>query len=129
MAGPDSTPWTVPCRVLNSGEVSERSKEHAWNACIRLERIAGANPALSARFMLIGRLGLLPLNHPWWADQPGHPWPGARRDRAATGCPMKSPGSPSPPILLPQHLPARTFLLNYTLLNGGLRRLPRDDKL
>ena len=32
---------------LNSGEVSERLKEHAWKACIR-QRIEGSNPSLSA---------------------------------------------------------------------------------
>src|SRR5574337_1350810 len=32
------------------GEVSERSKEHDWKSCIRPKRIAGSNPALSARF-------------------------------------------------------------------------------
>ena len=30
------------------GEVSERLKEHAWKVCIR-QRIAGSNPALSAK--------------------------------------------------------------------------------
>ncbi len=34
--------WWVP------GEVSERLKEHAWKVCIR-QRIAGSNPALSAK--------------------------------------------------------------------------------
>ena len=32
------------------GKVSERSKEHAWKACIRQKRIAGSNPAFSARY-------------------------------------------------------------------------------
>ena len=31
-----------------SGEVSERSKEHAWKVCIR-QRIEGSNPSLSAK--------------------------------------------------------------------------------
>ena len=30
------------------GEVSEWLKEHAWKACIRLSRIEGSNPSLSA---------------------------------------------------------------------------------
>jgi hypothetical protein len=31
------------------GEMAERSKAHAWKACIRDERIEGSNPSLSAR--------------------------------------------------------------------------------
>ena len=31
----------------NPGEVSERSKEHAWKVCMR-QRIEGSNPSLSA---------------------------------------------------------------------------------
>ena len=30
------------------GEMLEWLKRHAWKACIRLKRIAGSNPALSA---------------------------------------------------------------------------------
>ncbi len=31
-----------------SGEVSERSKEHAWKVCVRQKRTEGSNPSLSA---------------------------------------------------------------------------------
>ena len=34
------------------GEVSERSKEHAWKVCIRQKRIEGSNPSLSANSMV-----------------------------------------------------------------------------
>ena len=30
------------------GEVSERSKEHAWKVCVRHKRTEGSNPSLSA---------------------------------------------------------------------------------
>ena len=33
------------------GEMLEWLKRHAWKACIRLKRIAGSNPALSAVVM------------------------------------------------------------------------------
>ena len=37
------------CNILSSfGEVSERSKEHAWKACVRQPRTEGSNPSLSA---------------------------------------------------------------------------------
>ena len=39
--------WLVWVATL-IGEVSERSKEHAWKVCIR-QRIEGSNPSLSAR--------------------------------------------------------------------------------
>ena len=31
-----------------NGEVSERSKEHAWKVCVRQKRTEGSNPSLSA---------------------------------------------------------------------------------
>ncbi len=34
---------------LIDGEMSEWLKEHAWKVCIRLYRIEGSNPSLSAR--------------------------------------------------------------------------------
>ena len=36
-------------RASVSGEVSERSKEHAWKVCMR-QRIEGSNPSLSAKY-------------------------------------------------------------------------------
>ena len=36
-------------RVEKNGEMLEWLKRHAWKACIRLKRIAGSNPALSAK--------------------------------------------------------------------------------
>ena len=39
--------WLVGSPPI-SGEVSERSKEHAWKVCIR-QRIEGSNPSLSAK--------------------------------------------------------------------------------
>gem|GEM_PF-2583862 len=39
-----------------SGEVSEWLKEHAWKVCIRLKRIAGSNPALSAERIFIEKI-------------------------------------------------------------------------
>ena len=38
-------PW--PASERQPGEVSERSKEHAWKVCMR-QRIEGSNPSLSA---------------------------------------------------------------------------------
>jgi hypothetical protein len=38
-----------PRRIHKKGEVSEWLKEHAWKACIRLKRIGGSNPPLSAK--------------------------------------------------------------------------------
>jgi hypothetical protein len=35
------------------GEVSEWLKEHAWKVCIGLKLIAGSNPALSAKKVII----------------------------------------------------------------------------
>ena len=37
--------------VFRSGEMAERLKVHAWKACVRDERTAGSNPALSARIL------------------------------------------------------------------------------
>jgi hypothetical protein len=34
--------------VIVNGEVSERSKEHAWKVCMPLKGIEGSNPFLSA---------------------------------------------------------------------------------
>lgn len=34
---------------VQSGEVSEWLKEHAWKVCIPQKGIAGSNPALSAK--------------------------------------------------------------------------------
>ena len=42
-AGPDRR----PANKRKPGEVSERSKEHAWKVCMR-KRIEGSNPSLSA---------------------------------------------------------------------------------
>ena len=39
-------PW--PASERQPGEVSERSKEHAWKVCMR-QRIEGSNPSLSAK--------------------------------------------------------------------------------
>ena len=40
--------------------MSERFKEHAWKACVRLRRTEGSNPSLSAKFkhVLVVRIGL-----------------------------------------------------------------------
>ena len=38
------------CPLLNAGEVSEWSKEHAWKVCISQKGIEGSNPSLSADF-------------------------------------------------------------------------------
>ena len=35
--------------VNQLGKMLEWLKRHAWKACIRLKRIAGSNPALSAK--------------------------------------------------------------------------------
>ena len=47
----------------NHGEVSERSKEHAWKVCIR-QRIEGSNPSLTAitRKNRFSETGFLYLN-------------------------------------------------------------------
>ena len=42
-----SEPFVLKC-TLNTGEVPERSKGHAWKACVRLCRTEGSNPSLSA---------------------------------------------------------------------------------
>ena len=34
--------------MLNTGEVAEWSKAHAWKACWRQKRHEGSNPSLSA---------------------------------------------------------------------------------
>ena len=39
--------WVATHILFPPGEVSERSKEHAWKVCIR-QRIEGSNPSLSA---------------------------------------------------------------------------------
>ncbi len=31
--------------------MSERSNEHAWKVCVRVERTEGSNPSLSATFL------------------------------------------------------------------------------
>ena len=36
--------------LINHGEVSEWSKEHAWKVCILQKGIEGSNPSLSAKF-------------------------------------------------------------------------------
>ena len=41
--------WVATHILFPPGEVSERSKEHAWKVCIR-QRIEGSNPSLSANF-------------------------------------------------------------------------------
>ena len=35
--------------IQDCGEMAERSKAHAWKACIRPKRIEGSNPSLSAK--------------------------------------------------------------------------------
>ena len=42
-------PW--PASERQPGEVSERSKEHAWKVCMR-QRIEGSNPSLSANSVM-----------------------------------------------------------------------------
>ena len=38
------------------GEVSERSKEHAWKVCVRSQRTEGSNPSLSATSATVNAL-------------------------------------------------------------------------
>ena len=40
--------FMVPCG-FDFGEVPERSKGHAWKACVRLYRTEGSNPSLSEK--------------------------------------------------------------------------------
>ena len=47
----EKTPYRiffVICVRFRKGEMLEWLKRHAWKACIRLKRIGGSNPPLSA---------------------------------------------------------------------------------
>ncbi len=48
---------------VESGEMSEWSKEHAWKVCVPQKGTEGSNPSLSARFSDRGIA----------ADTPSHP--------------------------------------------------------
>jgi hypothetical protein len=41
--------WPSLCYDAQHGEVPERSKGHAWKACVRFSRTEGSNPSLSAK--------------------------------------------------------------------------------
>ena len=44
----EGTPLRGAYPLIYSGEVAERSKAHAWKACVPQKGTAGSNPALSA---------------------------------------------------------------------------------
>jgi len=49
LPGRQEVTGSSPVGSTQKGEVSEWLKEHAWKACIRLKRIGGSNPPLSAK--------------------------------------------------------------------------------